>query len=89
MTLTAPADRTNPLSIASDLRNTFQTMHPFRLSRVNVRVGNDAILLTGSVASYYAKSLAFQLAKAAFGESRIVDSLEVASRRTFATATIA
>jgi osmotically-inducible protein OsmY len=80
---TAPDPR-NPLLIADDVRHALKVRSPKRFSRVNVRVANGAVALTGSVPNQQSKSLALFTARSAFPGTRIIDALEVQNRRSFA-----
>ena len=74
----------DPFAAANNLLTSLRATHPTRFSRVGVRVLNGTVALTGSVPSFYAKSLAFEGARSVFREASILDALEVTDRRGFA-----
>ena len=74
----------DPFAAADNLITSLRATHPTRFSRVGVRVLNGTVALTGSVSSFYAKSLAFEGARSVFQEASIVEALEVTDRRGFA-----
>ena len=81
--LAAPREHDNPLDLAARLLDSLRALHPSRFARMDVRVCNGAVALTGSVPTYFAKAFAFQGARSVFGESPIIDALEVSDRRFF------
>ncbi len=85
--LSAEPEPRNPLHIADDVRHTLKVRSPRRFARINVRVANGAVALTGSVPNEHSKSLALFTARSAFPGTRVIDALEVQNRRTFARLT--
>ena len=84
MSLATTARRApDPFAAADDLLTSLRSTHPTRFAHVGVRVLNGSVALTGSVPSYYAKSLAFEGVRATFREAAILDALEVTDRRSF------
>jgi len=79
----APALRRSPVDLAASLVSELRSQHPSRFARVDVRVCNGAVALTGSVPTFHAKALAFQSARTVFGNETIIDALEVSERRSF------
>lgn len=75
----------SPFQIADELRHLLKNRAPRRFALTNVRVANGAVALTGSVPNWQSKSLAVRLAREAFGETAIIDALEIQNRRTFAS----
>jgi hypothetical protein len=73
----------DPFAAANVLLKSLRATHPTRFNRVGVRVLNGTVAITGSVSSFYAKSLAFEGARAVFRDASIVDALEVTDRRGF------
>jgi len=73
----------DPFAAADDLLTSLRATHPTRFSRVGVRVLNGTVAITGTVSSFYAKSLAFEGARSVFRDASIVDALEVTDRRGF------
>ncbi len=74
----------SPLAIAEDVRHALKSRSVRRFARVNVRIANGAVALTGSVPNWQSKTLAIDVAQAAFSGMHIIDALEVQNRRTFA-----
>lgn len=76
-----PRRAPNPFAAADRLLSALRASHPSRFARLGIRVLNGSVALTGSVPSYYAKSLVNEGARSAFGDSPIIDALEVTARR--------
>ena len=71
----------DPFAAADRLLSALRATHPSRFSRLGIRVLNGSVALTGSVPSYYAKSVANEGVRSVFGDSPIIDALEVQERR--------
>jgi len=79
----APAPR-SPFALADQLREVLRTRSPNRFARLNVRVANGAVALTGQVPNWQSKALALRTARSMFHDTLVIDALEVPNRRTFA-----
>lgn len=79
----APAPRSQ-FALADELRRVLRARSPKRFAAVNVRVANGAIAITGQVPNWQSKQLALRTAQALFGNTHVIDALEVQNRRTFA-----
>lgn len=64
-------------SAAHRVEETLRSFGPYRFSRVAVRPVNGRLILIGAVPSFFAKSLAYQLARATAADHDVVDSLRV------------
>ena len=76
----------SPFQIADELRQLLARRSPARFARTNVRIANGAVALTGSVPNWQSKSLALRLARELFGDTAVIDALEIQNRRTFHSA---
>uniref|UniRef100_A0A7C2K2G2 BON domain-containing protein n=1 Tax=Schlesneria paludicola TaxID=360056 RepID=A0A7C2K2G2_9PLAN len=79
-----PADRELERRVASEL----SAADPIRFRHVNVSARSGVVVLLGTVATYYAKSLGFQRAQRIPGVASVVDALRVDAGPVTATALV-
>ncbi len=72
----------SPLAVAQDVRNNLRNRFPALFGRMELRVANGAVAVTGSVPDWNSKTMALGAVRQAFQQLAIIDALEVANQRT-------